>query len=404
MAFVRTSTGSASYATPEELYRDLPRRPGGAVPGLWSHQADILRTYVEHAERPDVALELPTGTGGKTLTGLLIAEWRRRSRKVRTVYACPTRQLVSQVAEAAHREGIDVAVLMGGHETWENTDDNDRYESASRVAVTTYNTIFNARPYIADADLMIFDDAHAGEQYVGEKYAVKVERQHQWELYNAVLEVVAPALDGVCLARMRAAQPDTGCLELLRLVVPLRQPGMVERLGAALGMAGSHRFDYSMIRSGLASCLVYIAYTGILIRPYLPPRRIRTRSSWVRVNVCISPRRWDAAASLRGRSAGRVSPNWACRLEWQPPRYGRRFFVFPEFVEDTDAEALARDVVAEAGKALVLAPSTATAMRDAEALAQPGWPVLGLKQVENGWSLSQPFPTGHADWLHATTD
>lgn len=270
MAFVRTSTGSASYATPEELYRDLPRRPGGAVPGLWSHQADILRTYVEHAERPDVALELPTGTG-KTLTGLLIAEWRRRSRKVRTVYACPTRQLVSQVAEAAHREGIDVAVLMGGHETWENTDDNDRYESASRVAVTTYNTIFNARPYIADADLMIFDDAHAGEQYVGEKYAVKVERQHQWELYNAVLEVVAPALDGVCLARMRAAQPDTGCLELLRLVVPLRQPGMVERLGAALGMAGSHRFDYSMIRSGLASCLVYIAYTGILIRPYLPP-------------------------------------------------------------------------------------------------------------------------------------
>lgn len=63
------------------------------------------------------------------------------------------------------------------------------------------------------------------------------------------------------------------------------------------------------------------------------------------------------------------------------PRYGRRFFVFPEFVEGTDTIDLNRAIVAAAGKALVLAPRTETAISDATALAQPGWPVWGIDQV-----------------------
>lgn len=44
---------------------------------LWSEQADALRAYApNHVATADVALELPTGSG-KTLVGLLIAEWRR---------------------------------------------------------------------------------------------------------------------------------------------------------------------------------------------------------------------------------------------------------------------------------------------------------------------------------------
>lgn len=47
---------------------------------LWSEQADVLRIYAEtHVDDHDVALELPTGSG-KTLVGLLIAEWRRLKR------------------------------------------------------------------------------------------------------------------------------------------------------------------------------------------------------------------------------------------------------------------------------------------------------------------------------------
>jgi superfamily II DNA or RNA helicase len=39
----------------------------------------MLKTFTSEADKPDIALELPTGTG-KTLTGLLVAEWTRRKR------------------------------------------------------------------------------------------------------------------------------------------------------------------------------------------------------------------------------------------------------------------------------------------------------------------------------------
>jgi superfamily II DNA or RNA helicase len=43
-------------------------------------QQDVLRKYEKYAKAPNVAAELPTGTG-KTTVGLLIAEWYRRMDK-----------------------------------------------------------------------------------------------------------------------------------------------------------------------------------------------------------------------------------------------------------------------------------------------------------------------------------
>jgi len=80
---------------------NFPRTPNG-VGALWSHQADQLRSYAEERRQtPDVALELPTGSG-KTLVGLLISEWRRRTLGQRVVYACPTKQFARQVLNKAN--------------------------------------------------------------------------------------------------------------------------------------------------------------------------------------------------------------------------------------------------------------------------------------------------------------
>lgn len=95
-------------ASPEVLYRDLPQRPR-AHPGLPIHQGDGLRAYAAgHASTPDLALELPTETG-KTLPGLVIAEWVRRVCSARVAYARPTVQLARQVAVTADREGVPAA-------------------------------------------------------------------------------------------------------------------------------------------------------------------------------------------------------------------------------------------------------------------------------------------------------
>lgn len=383
MAFVRTTTGGARYASPGELYRDLPRRPG-AVPGLWAHQSEMLKAFASKHNEPDMALELPTGTG-KTLTGLLIAEWTRHSRRARVVYACPTQQLARQVADAAHREGIDTALLIGSHTTWP-VSAHTAYEAANAIAITTYSTIFNSNPQLTEADLILFDDAHAGEQYVGEAYSVEIDRRDAHTDYQAVLNVISPAFDGRYRDRLLSAKPDPGIGTDVRLVVPLRQTNMVEALDDVLGrFSPPQSYRYSMIRSGLASCLVYVAYSSILIRPYIPPTHQNRLFSGARQRIYLSATLGEGGELER--AFGRTG---ILRLK-QPdestaPRYGRRFFVFPDFVEDADSIELSQEIVAEAGKALILAPQTETAMNTAKEVAQAEWPVWGIDQVSEGMS------------------
>jgi hypothetical protein len=83
MPFKRRGQTGPLPASPEVLYRDLPRKPG-AHPGLLIHQGDVLRAYA--ADTPDLALEVPTGTG-RTLPGLAIAERVRPVRSARVAYA-----------------------------------------------------------------------------------------------------------------------------------------------------------------------------------------------------------------------------------------------------------------------------------------------------------------------------
>lgn len=166
----RTEVAQASV-DPEALFGELPHSPDG-VGALWSHQADQLRTYAaDHVDSEDVALELPTGSG-KTLVGLLISEWRRRSLKQRVVYACPTKQLAVQVFEKGVAQGIPVTLLLGSHRRWPPAE-MTRYAMGDAVAITTYSTVFNLRPHLDDAQTLVFDDAHAGEGYVADAWAMR---------------------------------------------------------------------------------------------------------------------------------------------------------------------------------------------------------------------------------------
>ncbi|GAB4060644.1 DEAD/DEAH box helicase [Catellatospora paridis] len=371
--------------SPEAHYRDLPRR-ADAVSGLWTHQGDLLRIYASsHLDAPDLALELPTGTG-KTLPGLLIADWVRLKRSGRVAYACPTRQLAQQVAKVAAREGVPIVTLIGNHGNW-STLDKAAYEGAAAVAVTTYSTIFNSSPKLETPDLLLFDDAHAGEQYVGEQYAIKIRRDNA-SLYAAVLDAVAPAIDGIPLRRLRDAVPDPGMYRSARLIVPLRQPKMVTRLDAVLSQLPTPwSFRYSMIRGVIETCLVYVSYGEILIRPIIPPTANNVVFTTARQRIYLSAT-LGSGGELE-RAFGRAPITRVALPETTPtPRSGRRFFVFPELIADADPGAVAASIVNEAGKALVLAPDTNTAVTTAHQLAQPGWPVFTVDDVADGM---EPF-------------
>src|SRR4051812_5819567 len=112
MGFRTSKRSPVAPTDPVALFNDL--RGTRQVEGLLTQQADVLRAYAKlDASSPHVAIRLPTGSG-KTLVGLLIAEWRRRKNGERALYLCPTRQLVHQVAaQASDQYGIHVEAFVG---------------------------------------------------------------------------------------------------------------------------------------------------------------------------------------------------------------------------------------------------------------------------------------------------
>lgn len=136
MAFKKPTTHAAVPESPDRLFRDLPRRRHAS---LFDHQGQVLRNYVGQAlDAQDVAPQLPTGSG-KTLVGLLFAEWRRRKYRERVVYLCPTRQLVHQVAEeASAKYGLTIEPFTGKIR-YCKPEAKVACQDSERVAVTTYN-------------------------------------------------------------------------------------------------------------------------------------------------------------------------------------------------------------------------------------------------------------------------
>jgi superfamily II DNA or RNA helicase len=110
----------------------------------------VLRDYYnKHLNSKDVSIELPTGTG-KTLVGLLIAEYRRKILGERIVYLCPTRQLAHQVGNHSKDYAIPTIVLVGQKKNF-NRKDVYSYRSAHATAISTYSGLFNTNPEFNDA-------------------------------------------------------------------------------------------------------------------------------------------------------------------------------------------------------------------------------------------------------------
>jgi Rad3-related DNA helicase len=192
MAFKKPLSQTPVPASPDRLFRDLPRRKHAS---LYDHQGQILRTYVTEAlDAPDVALQLPRGSG-KTLVGLLLAEWRRRKNRERVVYLSPTRQLVNQVAEeASTKYGLSVQAFTGRVKDYK-PEAKAAYTDGERVAVTTYNSLFNTNPFFTNPDVIIVDDAHTAENYIASLWTLQIRRSEEDDA--ALFEAVAGVLKGV---------------------------------------------------------------------------------------------------------------------------------------------------------------------------------------------------------------
>jgi hypothetical protein len=268
MAFFRKTGGTqAPPESPALLFRDLRRDP--SIKFLWGHQEKVLdafrATFMGH---PDVALELPTGSG-KTLVGLLIAEYRRRAEGLRAAFLCPTKQLAAQVHNAAARYGTETVLLVGRQADW-SAADFTRYQRSDAVAITTYSALFNTNPKLDDPELLICDDAHAADHFVGDLWTVRVKRDTDKEAFLAIYRTVAGLLPESIAQRIEHNAPASGDVDLVSTIALLEcNARLRETLDAVLPK--EQRFSYGQIVGYLHACNLYASPTCFEIGPVVPP-------------------------------------------------------------------------------------------------------------------------------------
>ena len=104
MAFRISKNEKVNFATPQEMFQDNKMKN---IFGLIDYQSKTIDNYMKTIKQDGsiinkhVAFELPTGSG-KTLIGLLIAEFHRKKFHRKALFLCPTNQLVMQVCKQAN--------------------------------------------------------------------------------------------------------------------------------------------------------------------------------------------------------------------------------------------------------------------------------------------------------------
>lgn len=386
MAFKKSSPQPQVPASPDQLLRMLSRRK---IPDVLPHQSAMMRAYAGQAlGESDVALQLPTGSG-KTLVGLLIAEWRRRKFAERVVYLCPTNQLVNQVVDQANNKyGLSVLAFTGRVKNYAPKD-RAAYRLGDHVAVTNYSSLFNTNPFFNDADVLILDDAHAAEGYVASNWSISIYRYipEYTPIFLAVLAVVAPLLPERRVAELFANETTTDELEWVEKIPTLDIQSVLPELTATLDAQTASvdlKYPWSLLRDHLAACQVYLTRSEILIKPLIPPTYSCSAFTSPKQRIFMSAT-LGAGGDLE-RLLGRPNIH---RLPisqgWDRQGVGRRFFIFPELsLNDDDAGKLGVDLIRTAGRAVLLVPSDASAkLAKTRVTEELGYDVFDAEDIEN---------------------
>ncbi|SHJ16543.1 Helicase C-terminal domain-containing protein [Malonomonas rubra DSM 5091] len=364
MAFKIPSKSSISIKDPETLFRDLRDR---TVEGLLAQQADMLRKYMEHVDKNDIALELPTGSG-KTLVGLLIAEWRRRTKRERCVLLCPTKQLVHQVVEQAKEKyGINALDFSGSARQFPMAD-KTAFNNCEAIGIATYSALFNTNPFFDGAHTIIFDDAHAAENYVSSFWSLEISRNEDEKTFDAIWQVIAQYTTDN--DQLRYDQVNDGSLDtsfVNKIPTPYLftcKTALTVAIDNACNREDSpdeYGYRWQMIKDHLHACHLYYTSQSILIRPLISPTKSFSPFQNARQRIYMSATLGEGGDLERifGRKKIERIP---APEGWEKQGIGRRFFVFPmRKWDETTSLQQAISWIGKFDRSLILTPSNRAA-------------------------------------------
>lgn len=383
MGFRRRRNAVVNFSTPQEMYEDYNNKK---INGILNYQDKMIEQYMEKGmSEKNVALELPTGSG-KTLVALLIGEFRRKKNKEKIVYLCPTNQLVYQTAQQAQEKyGIKVNTFTGKISDYD-VKCKMEYNSGETIAVTNYSSLFNNNPFFHDADLLIFDDAHSGENYVVSNWSLNIKRSENTSLYKAILENIKDLIDPMQYYKMSKEIPlpeDLSWVDKLpNIKLYENKEEIISLIDTYIGDHPNLKYSWCNIKNSLSACNIYLNWNEILIRPLIPPTLTHDPFSKPKQRLYMS-----ATLGTGGELERIFGVEKIKRLpmvnNWDKKAVGRRFILFPEAsFEESKRKEILNSFHKIGKRSLILVEKDKEANYLKKSFEEEGVEVFGSRDIE----------------------
>lgn len=341
MAFKTRKSESNDFSTPQEMFQDNKLK---SIKGILDYQSQMLDHYLTTLNgsavvNKNVAFELPTGSG-KTLVGILIAEFHRRKYNRKCLFLCPTNQLVSQVCEQARNQyGIEAIPFIGRQAEYDISA-KSKYMLGQAIGVTTYSSFFAINSFFDNPDILIFDDVHSSENYIIDNWSLDIARSEHETLFLQIVSLLEDVIGESGLYRLRSDDPYNGDImdwnDLLprpKLITKIKDLQEILHTGTK---ETNLRYAWSRIADNLADCQIYVSWHSILIRPYIPPTETHEAFKNSSQRIFMSATLGNSGELERLTGCKKIK-----RLPvvsgWDTKGLGRRLFVFPDLSLSTDA-------------------------------------------------------------------
>ena len=388
MAFKTRKIETAGFSTPQEMFQDNKLK---TIMGLMDYQSQTIDNYIStingnQIRNKNVAFELPTGSG-KTLVGLLIAEFHRRKHQRKCLFLCPTNQLVSQVCSLAKEKYGITAIAFTGRQAEYSPQEKSMYLLGKAVGVTSYSSFFALHSFFDTVDILIFDDVHSSENYIIDNWSINIDRQEHSTLFFQLAELFKDVLDESSYSRLTSdylfsSDVADWCDMLPRSrVIPFST--QLRAIIDANMEESNLRYAWKRIRDSIDACNIYISWNSILIRPYIAPTMTHSAFKNASQRIFMS-----ATLGKSGELERVVGCDNIHRLPivsgWDTKGLGRKLFIFPDLsLPATEHMAIITKLHSVAGRSVLLVPSLNdyASMRDYLAKNIPGISIFSANEL-----------------------
>ncbi len=362
MAFKTRKSDTSNFSTPQEMFQDNKLK---SIMGLIDYQSQMIDNYMSTINGStiidkNVAFELPTGSG-KTLVGLVIAEYHRRKYQRKVLFLCPTNQLVSQVCEQAQKQYGITTISFQGKQCEYLPQDKSKYLLAKSIGVTTYSSFFALGSFFDSPDIIIFDDVHSSENYIVDNWSLNIERNKYPVLFNQIATLLKDVIGESGFYRLSAESPYSS--DVMDWCDMLPRPLLVPKFAQLhdiidVGVEDTPlRYPWRRIADNIQNCNIFVSWYTILIRPYIAPTKTHDAFRNASQRIFMS-----ATLGNSGELERIVGCDNIKRLPivsgWDTKGLGRRLFIFPDLsLKSSQHGEILIKLHNEAKKSVLIVPS-----------------------------------------------